>query len=189
MWVEAEKNRKKWSCESNCRAPFLACIPQPGLIYSVSTQTSGGPPPCTISRTAKELPPSGFLTGRISRVFRNLQLHLPTVSARMATLRRSFRTWGSCMRPIIRQRAPGRPSMTIRHLLDWVSEPFQSLHLLETRFFNACGISQEKPSTSLETDRTVSSLGIHSERTLESQQCIAGWVGRSKKGQWRWNRA
>lgn len=40
----------------------------------------------------------------------------------MPTIRRSFLTWGSCTRPIILQRAPGRLSMTILRLLDWVSE-------------------------------------------------------------------
>lgn len=94
MWVEAEKNRTKWSCESHYRPffnsfqtnPFfLACIHLYILIDLICTQISGEPRPYSISRTLKESPPSGFHIGRISRVFRNSQLHLPIVWARMPT--------------------------------------------------------------------------------------------------------
>ena len=101
---------------------FGACIPQSILINLISIQISGGPPPYSIFRTVKGLPPSGFRIGRISRASRNSQLHLLIVWARMPTSRRSFRTWASCTRPIIRQRLPGRLSMTMCRLLDWVSE-------------------------------------------------------------------
>lgn len=81
MWVEAEKNRTKWSCESQhpSRFYFIACIPQSILTYLASTQISGEPTPCSIFRMVKGLPPSGFRIGRMSRAFRNLQLHLLAV--------------------------------------------------------------------------------------------------------------
>ena len=118
MWVEAEKNRSKWSCESHRRSLNFPCISWFDLLELLSNQIWGELRPCSISRTVKASPPSGFHTGRISKAFSSSRLHLSTVWVRMLISRRSFRTWELCTRPIIRQKAPGRPSMIIRHLWD-----------------------------------------------------------------------
>ena len=122
MWVEAEKNRTKWGCKSQCRPLDLACVPYSILIKSYTSQISGKPSPYLISRTMKGSPLFGFHIGKISRLSRSFQPQAPTVWARMPTLGRSFRTWGSCMRHIIHPKAPGRQFMTTCHHSDLVSK-------------------------------------------------------------------
>ena len=122
MWVEAEKNRAKWSCKSQYRRLVLACFSWSTLINLVSTQISGELPPCLIFRTVKGSLLFIFHIGRISKASRNLRLLLSTVWARMLTLQRNSHTWESCTRPTIHQRAPGKLSMTTCLLLDLVSQ-------------------------------------------------------------------
>lgn len=149
MWVEAEKNRTKWSCELQYRGRCFAFLHS--SLYSnqfvLSTQISEEPPPYSIFRTVKGLPLSGFHIGRISRAFRNLQLLLPTSWAKMPTVRISFRTWGSCTRPIIRQRAHGRLSMTMCRLLDLVIEHSKCRSIRKSVLLTSRATLQEKPST------------------------------------------
>ena len=77
MWIEAEKNRTKWTCESQYQSFQFACTPESVLKSLVFIQISGEAPHYSIFRTVKGLPLSGYPIGRISRAFRDSQLHPP----------------------------------------------------------------------------------------------------------------